>query len=241
MPRFYVNLDHVATIRQARRTPYPSVFEAARIAEASGQVDGITLHLREDRRHVADDDMEKVSAGIELPFNFEMSVAEDIVRCCERLAPAQATLVPERREELTTEGGLDLEAQRPRIAEVIDRLGAKGCAVSLFIDPDPKSIAIAEELKVPCIELHTGAYANAATSESRSEELERLKRGAILARTSGLVLNAGHGLTVDNVAPIAALPEMNDLNIGHAVVADALFLGLEGALKRMRKAIASAG
>lgn len=244
MARFYVNLDHVATIRQARRTPYPDVLEAARMAEASGSVSGITLHLREDRRHVQDEDMVRVRREVKLPFNFEMSVAPDIVRRCLEVAPAQATLVPERREELTTEGGLDLVRSGDRAGEVIRELRAAGIVVSLFIDPVPEMVWRSKELGATHVELHTGGWAEAAAAggaeAARDEALGALVLASREARRLGLVVNAGHGLTVDNVGPVAAIPQMNDLNIGHAVVARSIFVGLPAALREMADAIRNA-
>jgi pyridoxine 5-phosphate synthase len=236
MPRLYVNLDHVATIRQARGTPYPDLAEAIRLVESSGCVQGITLHLREDRRHVNDVDTECVGSATNLPFNFEMSVAEDIVQKCLQVRPAQATLVPERREELTTEGGLDLVVTGERVAEVTRRLQSAGITVSYFIDPEEASVRTARELGATYVELHTGRYADAQGAE-RARELETLRSGAVLAGEIGLGVNAGHGLTAENVGPVAALPGVQDLNIGHAIVARALFLGLDGACREMARAM----
>ena len=241
MPRFYVNLDHVATVRQARGTPYPDVLEAARVAAATGQVDGITLHLREDRRHVQDADVHLVRREVPLPFNFEMGAADDIVACCLDVTPAQATLVPERREEITTEGGLDLARFGDRVTAVTRRLQDAGILVSLFIDPEPDAIERAAATGATHIELHTGRYADATDAEARRRELEQLVTAAAAARRAGLRVNAGHGLTVGNVPPVARIPDLEDLNIGHAIVARALFLGLPGALAEMAAAIRSAG
>ncbi|MAG58544.1 MAG: pyridoxine 5'-phosphate synthase [Planctomycetes bacterium] len=237
MPQLYVNLDHVATVRQARGTPYPSVVEAALVAEATGRIHGITLHLREDRRHVHDDDMREVGRRIELPFNFEMSVAEEIVLVCLEVGPAQATLVPEKREELTTEGGLDLDRGGDRVREVTARLKDAGTLVSLFIDPDADAIRRSLDLGATHIELHTGRYADATNDAERLRELDALREGARLAHEIGLVVNAGHGLTHENVGPVAAIPNMEDLNIGHAIVARAILLGLPSALAEMRTAM----
>ena len=241
MPRLYVNLDHVATIRQARGTPYPDTAKAIRLTASSGVVDGITLHLREDRRHVQDADTELVGEVTDLPFNFEMSIAEDIVLQCLKVRPAQATLVPEHREELTTEGGLDTQRHAGRLREVIHRLQAAETVVSLFIDPDERSVRDAVDLGVTHVELHTGRYADAPDEKEREAELERLRAAAAMARELGLVVNAGHGLTVDNVGAVAAIPGLLDLNIGHAIVARALFLGLPDACREMARAIAAAG
>ncbi len=236
-PQLYVNLDHVATLRQARGTPYPDVLEAALLAERSGHVAGITLHLREDRRHVQDRDMERVMAALRLPFNYEMSCAADIVAHAVRLRPAQATLVPERRAELTTEGGLDLDLHGALVAQTTARLQQAGVLVSLFIDPDVHAVQRSREIGATHVELHTGSYAHAWGTPSAARELQRLQHAAAAARAEGLALNAGHGLTVANVGPVAALPQMNDLNIGHAIVARAVFVGLDSALAEMAEAI----
>jgi pyridoxine 5-phosphate synthase len=240
MPQLYVNLDHVATIREARGTTYPSPVDAAVLAESSGLVHGITLHLREDRRHVNDDDVRAVAAGLRIPLNFEMSTAEDIVARCLEVAPAQATLVPERREEITTEGGLDLVSGGERLRAVCRRLQDAGIVVSLFIDPDEETVRRSVDTGATHVELHTGRYANAPDDTGRSRELAALESAASRAQELGLVVNAGHGLTVENVRPVAAIPGMNDLNIGHAIVARSIFLGLEGALREMVEAIAAA-
>jgi pyridoxine 5-phosphate synthase len=239
MPRLYVNLDHVATIRQARGTPYPSVFEAARIAAASGHVAGVTLHLREDRRHVQDEDLVRIATGIPLPFNFELSAAPEIVALCRRLKPVLATLVPERREERTTEGGLDLARPSDQLREAIAVLQGDGIPVSLFIEPDRDAVSGASRLGVSHIELHTGRYAEAFLAGSAEEELARLVAAARAGRDLGLVVNAGHGLTAENVGPVAAIPGLAELNIGHAIIARAIFIGLPAALAEMRAAIAA--
>jgi pyridoxine 5-phosphate synthase len=216
------------------------VIEAARVAAATGHVDGITLHLREDRRHVQDADIRRVREELALPFNFEMSTAEEIVLCCLDVAPGQATLVPERREEVTTEGGLDLARSGDRVGAVTRRLQAAGIQVSLFIDPEPDAIARAAQTGATHVELHTGRYADAADAASRARELDHLVSAAAAARRAGLEVNAGHGLTVGNVPLVARIAEIQDLNIGHAIVARALFLGLPGALAEMAAAIRSA-
>jgi len=241
MPNLYVNLDHVATVREARGTPYPDVADAAVLAESSGFIDGITLHLREDRRHVNDADMRRVKDRITTPFNFEMSVAEDIVRICREVEPTEATLVPERREEVTTEGGLDLVSGAARLRAVIAELQGDGILVSLFVDPDADAMRRSQDLGATHVELHTGRYADAADSDARDREFEHLMTAAAVARESGLVVNAGHGLTHENVTPVAAIPEIADLNIGHAIVARSIFLGLTGALGEMRHAMGLAG
>jgi len=237
MPQLYVNLDHVATLRQVRGTTYPDVTEAAVLAESSGHVHGITLHLREDRRHVNDDDMRRVKERINIPFNFEMSVAEDIVRICREVAPAQATLVPEKRKELTTEGGLDLVGGGERLREVTRDLQNDGIAVSLFVDPDGDTMKRSRDLGATHVELHTGRYADATDDAARATELEHLQHAARVAQDHGLLVNAGHGLTHLNVGPVAAIPGILDLNIGHAIVARSVFLGLVEGLREMREAI----
>lgn len=236
-PRLYVNLDHVATLRQARGVSYPDVLEAALLAERSGYVHGITLHLREDRRHVQDSDVERVMAAVRLPFNYEMSTAEDIVCHAVRQRPAQATLVPERRQELTTEGGLDLQNHGERLREVTLRLQAVGTRVSFFIAPEPGDVLQSRALGAECVELHTGQWAHAYGSANAPHELLRLESAAQAARDAGLVLNAGHGLTTANAGPVAKLNGLVDLNIGHAIVARAVFLGLDAALREMAEAI----
>lgn len=236
MPRLFVNLDHVATVRQARGTPYPDVTEAAHLATSSGAIDGITLHLREDRRHVNDEDLRRVGREISLPLNFEMSTAPDVVDVCLEVRPPIATLVPERREEVTTEGGLDLERHGARILEVSKALQANGTRVSLFIEAREATVGLAKELGADAIELHTGPYVHA--HEDAAPLLQNLHDAAVYAGSLDLEVNAGHGLTLDNVGPVAALPGLADLNIGHAIVARALFVGLPAALVEMREAIA---
>lgn len=232
MAKLFVNVDHVATVREARKIHYPDPVVAAMIAEDAG-VDGITAHLREDRRHVNDDDIRKLHARCRTPFNFELSVNEEIVALCEELAPPQATLVPERREEVTTEGGLDLDGPFARISEVTDRLRSRDVLVSLFIDPDIESIERSKEAGASHVELHTGAWAEAKTPNARAHELERLETAAARALELDLIVNAGHGLHYENTAPIAAIPGMNDLNIGHAIVAKAIEVGMDAAVRGM--------
>jgi pyridoxine 5-phosphate synthase len=239
-PRLYVNLDHVATLRQVRGATYPDVLEAALLAERSGHVDGITLHLREDRRHVQDADVERVMHGVALPFNYEMSTAEDIVQHALRMKPPQATLVPERRQELTTEGGLDLVAEARRLREVTQRLHDVGTKVSFFIAPEAQAVERSLELGADCVELHTGPWAHAHHALESAKERARLEAAAASAQAAGLVLNAGHGLTTSNVGPVARLPKLVDLNIGHAIVARAVMVGLTEALREMRAAITMA-
>lgn len=239
MANFYVNIDHVATVRQARGTSYPCPIQMALQAESAG-VHGITAHLREDRRHVQDDDIRQLASICQTPFNFEMSIAEEIVQLAEELAPPQATLVPERREELTTEGGLDLVTSVQRLSEVTARLQLRGTVVSLFINADCDSIDRSHAIGATCVELHTGPYADATDPETAEKELEALRLSTAHARELGLIVNAGHGLHYTNVSAIAAIPEMNDLNIGHSIVAHAIETGMKPAIKEMLQLIKSA-
>ncbi|MCB9833933.1 MAG: pyridoxine 5'-phosphate synthase [Planctomycetes bacterium] len=238
MARLFVNVDHVATLREARRIYYPDPLRAALLAEEAGAA-GITVHLREDRRHIQDHDVRRMKRALHRPFNFELAVSEEIVRIAEDLRPEQATLVPEKREEITTEGGLDLRGGVDRLREVIDRLKNRGTLVSLFIDPEESAVETALELGASHVELHTGRYANASGDEQRAE-LEILGRAAARARTLGLEVNAGHGLHYENAAAVAAIPGMNDLNIGHAIVAEALYVGFPTAVRRMAELVAGA-
>jgi pyridoxine 5-phosphate synthase len=227
-----VNIDHVATVRQARRTSYPDLLEAARAAERGG-ADGITVHLREDRRHIQDRDVEVLRARIATKLNLEMAATQEMVRKACEVRPADVCIVPEKRAELTTEGGLDAAGQRETLGRALQELRAAGIRVSLFIDPEERQIAAAQHLHADAIEIHTGAYAD-ATSAARDAELRRIQEAARRAHDAGLIVNAGHGLTLDNVTPIAAIPVVNELNIGHSIVADALFVGLEEAVRRMK-------
>ncbi|WP_110664994.1 pyridoxine 5'-phosphate synthase [Salinicola halophilus] len=228
-----VNIDHVATLRQARGTRYPDPVQAALLAEEAG-ADSITLHLREDRRHIQPRDVELVAAVINTRLNLEMAVTEEMIALAERLKPADVCLVPEKREELTTEGGLDLIAGERILGEACQRLGAAGCRVSLFIDPEPSQIEKAHALGAPVIELHTGAYAE-AQGEAQRIEHARLTAAAEFASELGLVVNAGHGLHYHNVESIAAIAGVQELNIGHAIVARALFVGLKEAVAEMKR------
>lgn len=230
--RFYVNIDHVATVRQARRTDEPDPLEAARLAEAAG-ADGITVHLREDRRHINDQDVERLRPAVHTVLNLELSIAEEIVAIAERLAPHQATLVPERREEITTEGGLDCVRHAERIAQVVRRLGQAGIRTSLFVTPD--AVEAAARLSPDAVELHTGRYAHEYRKGDRA--LTELVRAAAQARSLGLAVHAGHGLTYRNVRPVAAIPDIEELNIGHSVVSRAVLVGLDRAVREMRELI----
>jgi pyridoxine 5-phosphate synthase len=227
--RLYINIDHVATVRQARRTDEPDPLEAARLCEAGG-ADGITVHLREDRRHIQDHDVERLKPAVRV-LNLELATSEDILAVACRLRPYQATIVPERREEVTTEGGLDLSRPSPRLRETIRRLDEVGARVSLFVDPDPAALDAAKDLGVPAVELHTGRYAN--TWQAGDAALAELRRAATHAADMGLSVHAGHGLTYRNVTPVAAIPEIEELNIGHSVVSRAVMVGMRAAVEEM--------
>ncbi len=229
-----VNIDHVATLRQARGTRYPEPVQAALVAEEAG-ADGITLHLREDRRHIQERDVTLLKEVLQTRMNLEMAVTEEMLAIAERIRPQDCCLVPERREELTTEGGLDVCSQEARIREACQRLVAAGCRVSLFIDAEPRQIEAAVRCGAPCVEIHTGHYADAPTPAERDCELERIREAARLAAAAGLQVNAGHGLHYHNVMAVAALPEIRELNIGHAIVARALFSGLAQAVREMKR------
>jgi pyridoxine 5-phosphate synthase len=233
-----VNIDHIATLRQARRGRDPDPVHAALEAEMAG-ADGITLHLREDRRHIQDADVRTLRGLLKTPMNLEMAVTEEMLTIACSVRPAHCCLVPEKRQELTTEGGLDVLAQRERIGAAVARLSQHGVRASLFIDPDAAQIEASARLGAPAVELHTGAYAEAHGTE-RARELERLARGAHLAARLGLEVHAGHGLDYHNVQPIAAIGEIVELNIGHAIVARALFAGLPAAVRQMRALMCAA-
>lgn len=220
-----VNIDHIATIRQARGTPYPDPLDAVPVCMAGG-ADSITAHLREDRRHIQDHDMERLAAIDGLHLNMEMGVTDEMVAICERLRPTACCLVPEKREELTTEGGLDVVAHRSRLATAVSRLSAAGIRVSMFVDPVPDQIRASREIGAAVVELHTGHYAN-YSGATKDRELAALTDGAKLASDIGLIVHAGHGLTLDNTPAICAIPEVEELNIGHAIIADSVFKGLK--------------
>ena len=232
--RLYVNIDHVATLREARQTDEPDPVRAADVAERAG-ADGITVHLREDRRHIQDADVRALKAAVRGVLNLELGAHDEIVRIACRVQPFQATLVPERRQEITTEGGLALRRPDRKVGAVVRRLTDAGIRVSLFIDPDVATIDRAVELGVPAIELHTGRYAH--TWRTGDAALRALARAAAHARARGLAVHAGHGLTYQNVQPVARLPEIEELNIGHSIVSNAVFWGLEEAVRRMRKLV----
>jgi pyridoxine 5-phosphate synthase len=231
--RLYINVDHVATLREARKTEEPDPIAAALLCEQAG-ADGITAHLREDRRHIQDRDVERLKAAVKV-LNLELATSPDIVVLATRLQPYQATLVPERREEITTEGGLDLGGSNPRLPDTIRTLGEAGIRVSLFIDPDRRSVEAAKELGVPAVELHTGRYAHSWRHDTSA--LHELRRAARHAADLGLHVHAGHGLTYANVAPVAAILEIEELNIGHSVMSRAIITGLRSAVMEMRKAM----
>jgi pyridoxine 5-phosphate synthase len=227
--RLYINIDHVATVRQARRTDEPDPVEAARLAEAAG-ADGITVHLREDRRHIQDADVEGLAPVVRV-LNLELATSADVLEIACRLRPYQATIVPERREEVTTEGGLDLGRPNARLRDTIRRLEQSGARVSLFVNPDLAVLDAAKDLGVPAVELHTGRYAH--TWRDGDAALEELRRAARHAADMGLFVHAGHGLTYRNVAPVAAVPEIEELNIGHSVVSRAVMVGMRAAVEEM--------
>ncbi|WP_298442413.1 pyridoxine 5'-phosphate synthase [uncultured Ferrimonas sp.] len=229
-----VNIDHIATLRQARGTNYPDPVHAAAVAEMAG-ADGITIHLREDRRHIIDRDVEVLAQTIKTRMNLEMAVTEEMLAIAERIKPAYVCLVPEKREELTTEGGLDVAGQQDKMEDACQRLKAAGIKVSLFIDACPTQIEAAVAVGAPYIEIHTGAYADASTEVQQQAELERIAKGAKLAASLGLVVNAGHGLHYHNVQPIAAIPEFYELNIGHSIIARAAIEGLAPAVQTMKQ------
>lgn len=231
-----VNIDHVATLRQARRTFEPDPVWAATEAELGG-ADGITVHLREDRRHIVDRDVELLRRTVQSKLNLEMSLSEDIVSIALRTRPQQATLVPEKREEVTTEGGLDLSASPARVADVVRRLKDAGAFVSAFIDPDARQVELAAEQGFDAVELHTGEYANAGDAATQFRQVERLQAAGATAIALGLRLHAGHGLNYRNVGAVAAIRGMRELNIGHAIVSRAMFVGLREAVRQMKVAI----
>lgn len=235
--RLGVNIDHVATIRNARGGAHPDPMRAAEISAAAG-ADGITIHLREDRRHIRDGDLDAIRRASVLPINLEMAATEEMTDIAVRFRPQAACIVPERREERTTEGGLNVAGLHNQIVPIVSRLRETGARVSLFIEPDPVQIAVAEVLKAPVVELHTGRYAELWIEgglEAAAPELERLKTAAADARRRGIEPHAGHGLTFDNVGPIAAIREIAELNIGHFLIGEAIFIGLDSAIREMRR------
>jgi pyridoxine 5-phosphate synthase len=236
--RLGVNIDHVATIRNARGGDHPDPVRAAHIAADAG-ADGITAHLREDRRHITDGDIDRLMADIDLPLNLEMAATEEMLDIALRHRPHAACIVPERREERTTEGGLDAAGQHDHLAYYVGRLGQAGIRVSLFIEPSEEQVAAAVRLGAPVVEFHTGRYAH-AEGEARATELKRIADCAALAVKNGIEPHAGHGLTFANVVPIAAVPQIAELNIGHFLIGEAIFTGLDASVRRMRELMDSA-
>jgi len=228
-----VNVDHVATLRQARGTEYPNLVDAALLAEEAG-ADGITVHLREDRRHIQDSDVYQLKKEITTRLNLEMAVTEEMIEIAREVKPYYCCLVPEKREELTTEGGLDVRIQKKRVKSAVDRLTDAGIQCSLFIDPDKEQIDSSIEVGAPIVELHTGAYAEADSTELEEQELERVVNAIEYAHQVGLQVNAGHGLNYKNIKPIANRKELNELNIGHAIICYSVFVGLKKAVEEMK-------
>jgi pyridoxine 5-phosphate synthase len=230
-PRLGVNIDHVATIRNARGGDHPDPVRAA-FAAAEAGADGITAHLREDRRHITDEDIDRLMARLEIPLNLEMAATEEMLDIALRHRPNAACIVPEKREERTTEGGLDAAGQHNHLAYYVDKLGAANIRVSLFIEPDPAQVEAAIRLGAPVVEFHTGRYAH-LDGAARAGELARIAEAAALAAKNGIEPHAGHGLTYDNVAPVAAIPQIAELNIGHFLIGEAIFEGLDASVRRM--------
>ncbi len=240
--RLGVNIDHVATVRNARGAGYPDPVRAACLAAEAG-ADGITAHLREDRRHITDDDVARLAAALTVPLNLEMAATDEMLGIALRHRPHAACIVPEKREERTTEGGLDAAGQHDHLAPLVARLGAANVRVSLFIEPDPRQIEAALRVGAPVVELHTGRYAELAgpgTGAARAAELRRLAEAAALAAKNGIEVHAGHGLTTGNVGPVAAIPQVRELNIGHSLIGEALFVGLAASVRAMREAMDAA-
>ena len=240
--RLGVNIDHVATIRNARGGEHPDPVRAAVLAAESG-ADGITAHLREDRRHISDTDIERLSTEINLPLNLEMAATEEMLNIALRHKPHAVCIVPEKRQEVTTEGGLDVAAEHNVLAPIIDKLANAGCRVSLFIDPDPVQVAVSKALGAAVVELHTWAYSEAHTADHETKkvsELERLIASAAMAHQAGLEVHAGHGLCFETVQPVAAIEGMCELNIGHFMIGEAIFEGLENVIRKMRGLIDAA-
>jgi pyridoxine 5-phosphate synthase len=235
MPQLGVNIDHVATVRQARRTNEPDPVWAAALAEMGG-ADGITLHLREDRRHISERDLRILRETVTVKLNLEMACEPDILAIACEVKPDQATLVPEKRQEITTEGGLDVAGQQDRVAKAIDQLKQAGISVSLFLDPDPRQIEAAARLAADAVEIHTGRYALTIGS-AQELELENVRKTGVMIRQAGMTLHAGHGLTYRNVRPVAAVDGMHELNIGHSIVARAIMVGFEEAVREMKRLV----
>jgi pyridoxine 5-phosphate synthase len=238
-PLLGVNIDHVAGLRQARGTRYPDPIFAAQLAEQAG-ADAITVHLREDRRHIVDRDIDRLAQTLQTRMNLEMAITDEMIAIAERIQPADCCLVPERREELTTEGGLDVAGDPERCRQACQALSKAGIRTSLFIDPEPDQLHAAQAAGAPVVELHTGAFADATDNATIHAEFQRIHKAAQLGQSLGLQVNAGHGLHYHNVAPIAALAEITELNIGHAIVGRAVFTGLEVAVREMKRLIREA-
>ncbi|MFA5068513.1 MAG: pyridoxine 5'-phosphate synthase [Candidatus Omnitrophota bacterium] len=236
MPKLGVNIDHIATLRQARKEGFPDPVKAARVCELSG-ADSIVCHLRSDRRHINDDDLRRLRKTVKVKLNLEMSTLPDISRIAVSVKPDQATIVPERRSELTTEGGLDVAGFRFKIARVVKMLKREDIIVNLFIDPEKRQIEASREIGADFVELHTGRYANAANAALRAEELRKINTAVLFAKGLGLGINAGHGLDYKNVAQIARIPCVEELNIGFSIIAASLFIGLSEAVKEMKRII----
>ncbi|WP_294339376.1 pyridoxine 5'-phosphate synthase [uncultured Sphingomonas sp.] len=236
--RLGVNIDHVATVRNARGSGYPDPVRAAFLAAEAG-ADGITAHLREDRRHITDDDIARLSDGLPIPLNLEMAATQEMLAIALRHQPHAACIVPERREERTTEGGLDAAGQHNHLAPMVSALSDARIRVSLFIEPDPRQIEAAIRLQAPVVELHTGRYAE-LSGDAQTAELRRIADAAALAAKNGIEVHAGHGLTFDNVVPIAAIPQVRELNIGHFLIGESIFDGLGPVVRRMRDLMDSA-
>lgn len=233
--RLGVNVDHVATLREARKVDYPDPVEAARLAEGAG-AEGITVHLREDRRHIRDDDVERLRQSVRSKLNLEMAATPEMIDKALAVRPEDVCLVPERRQELTTEGGLDVVDHEGVLREAVERLQRTGVRVSLFIDPDREALEASARIRAKCVELHTGTYCN-STGDQAEAELERLRVAARCGADLGLQVNGGHGLHVSNVAPVARISELEELNIGHSIVARAVLIGMEAAVREMRRCL----
>jgi len=231
--RLGVNVDHVATVRQARGGDNPDPVRAAILAQSAG-ADGITAHLREDRRHISDDDILRLTQALTIPLNLEMAATDEMAAIALKAKPHAACIVPEKREERTTEGGIDAAGQHNRLAPIVSALGAARIRVSMFIEPDRRQLDASKSLGAPVVELHTGAYAN-ATGTERERLLEKIRQAATYGQSIGLEIHAGHGLTYENVKPIAAIREIKELNIGHFLMGEAMFIGLEASIREMRK------
>ncbi len=236
MTKLCVNVDHVATLRQARLTDYPDPVTAAHLAELGG-ADGIVVHLREDRRHIQERDLELLRKTVKTQLNLEMALTEEMIGIALKYKPDMVTLVPEKRQELTTEGGLDVLSNRDRIREGVEKLREGGIPVSIFIDPHEEQIEAAKDVGADIVEIHTGRYSDARDPKEREEEFERIKKASFFAKDIGLVVSAGHGLNYTNVKPIAALRIYHELNIGHSIVSMAVFMGIEKAVREMRRLI----